>query len=293
MSPFSVVQAAGTHTTLFGLAVPNWILFGVYVLFLTRLLLLGAASSLSPFNSWETKNLRVTAVVACGVFGFLLGYMFLSVVGPTAPYAGGAATGPNTDLIAANIFALVPMVLLIPLPFIACSGTDAEKKFMPNGTFSFKEAIRGTPAGALPFLLMSIAAVAFGVFGAYVLAVHKVPGGIFVSSVVWALGFWVFCWSFGRWASATSFELKSARTLHLASLIVLLGLPLPFLAIVDSEQQTPLWSFYPLYPLWMQGDDPSMSRFAMGTALLVVGLLIAFFSNRKLQARLAASPVMG
>jgi ABC-type transport system involved in multi-copper enzyme maturation permease subunit len=290
LSPFTVVQAAGTHTTLFGIGVPNWILFGIYVLFLTRLLLLGAASSLSPFNSWETKNLRVTSTVTCGLFGFLIGYLTLSVVTvTTGGYPGAPTSSINTDLVASNILAVLPMILLIALPFIACSGTDGARKFMPNGTFSFKEAIRGTPAGALPFLLMCMAATGLGVFMAYSILLHQVPGNIFLSTLVWATGFWVFCWSFGRWASASTFELKSARTLHLASLIVLLGLPIPFLAIIDSQQQTPLWSFYPLYPLWMAGDDPSISRYAMGFALLVIGVLIAFFANRKLQSKLGAA----
>ena len=286
MSPFSVVQAAGTHTTLFGIGVPNWILFGIYVLFLTRLLLLGAASSLSPFNSWETKNLRVTGLLTCAIFGGLFGYLLFQLP-PSGSYAGAPVSGPNMDLIAANILAVVPMVLLIPLPFLVCSGTDGEKKFMPNGAFSIKEAIRGTPAGALPYMLLTILATGLGVYIAAMAIAHKVPGEIFLSTLVWSLGFWVFCWSFGRWASSTSFELKSARTLHLASLIVLLGLPIPFLAIVDSEQQTALWSFYPLYPLWMQGDDPSMARYAMGLALLAIGGIVAYFSNRRLNAKLA------
>ena len=294
LSPFSVVDAAGTHTTLFGYAVPNWVLFAIYALFLTRLLLLGAASALSPYNSWETKNLRVTAIFACGLFGFLLGYMFLSVMSPSSgvtPAFPGAAppSAPNTDLISANILAFVPLFLLIPLPFITCAGTDAERKFWPNGAFSFKEAIRGTPAGALPFLLMVILSTTLGVLIAHHLNTKDWPGEIFLSSLVWATGFWTFCWSLGRLAASMSQELRSARTIHLAGLIVALGLPLPFLAIIDSEQQTPLWSIYPLYPLWMQTDDPSFARFAMGLGLLAIGGVIALSSNRKLKARLSAS----
>jgi hypothetical protein len=297
LSPFFVVEAAGTHTTMLGVAVPNWILFAIYVLFLTRLLLLGAASSLSPFNSWETKNLRITAAVSCGGLAFLFGYLYFESIGSYARgyspgYPGSTAYTPNLDLIAANILAFVPFVMLVALPFISCSGTDGERKFLPNGMFSFKEGIRGTPAGALPFMLLIILCTAVGVCIANWMFASAMPGEIFLSTLAWSAGFWVFCWSLGRWASATSFELKSARTLHLASLIVLLGLPIPFLAIVDSEQSTPLWALYPMYPLFMQGDDHSMARAAMGSALLAIGAIIAYSSYRKLRAKAAVPPVM-
>jgi hypothetical protein len=246
---------------------------------------------MSPFNSWETKNLRATAIISCALLGFFVSYMYYSTVGSISAAASSAGL-PDSDLMAGDYVAFIPLLLLIPLPFIACSGTDGERKFWPNGVFSFKEAIRGTPAGALPFMLMIICATALGVLGAYWLVLHKLPGAIFLSTIVWSTGFWVFCWSFGRWASATSFELKSARTLHLASMIVLLGLPVPFLAIIDSEQQTALWSLYPLYPLWMQSDDPWFPRLAMGVALLAIGGIIAYASNRKQKMKLSAPPVM-
>lgn len=293
LSPFTAVDAAGTHTTLFGLGIPNWLLFAAFAIYLTRLLLLGAASTLSPFNSWETKNLRVTSILTCGIMGFLMGYLLLSVLSPgSRSFPGAPSPSVDIDLVGANILAILPLGLLITLPFLTCSGNDAERKFWPNGAFSFKEAIRGTPAGGLPFIFMAIFGTAAGVFIAEVIVVQSSPGAIFFSTLIWSVGFWTFCWSFGRWASATSSELKSARTLHLAGLIVLLGLPLPFLAIVDSEQQTPLWSIYPLYPLWMQTDDPSFPRLAMGFALFVVGGIIAIAADKKLKSKLSAPPVI-
>ena len=292
LTPFTVMYVASTHTTLFGVAVPNWILFGVYALFISRLLLLGAASALSPYNSWETKNFRLSMIAASGLFGFLLSYVYLSTVGPMTISSASPSAWTNSDLICGDILAIAPMFLLIGLPFITCSGSDGEKKFWANGLFSIKEMFRGTPAGGLPFLLGLVLMTGVGVYIADLVMVANKPGPIFYSSLVWAVGFWTFAWSLGRLASAISFELKSARTLHLAALIVLLGLPVPFLSIVDSEQQTPLWSFYPLYPLWTQSDDPSFARMTMGIALFVIGGVVVLAANRKLKAKLAVPPVV-
>jgi len=292
LSPFAVVQAASTHTTMFGVAVPNWILFGIYALFVSRFLLLGAASVLSPYNSYETKNLRITSIIAAGLFGFLFSWLILSAIG-ARPTFGGSMSPVNTDLIAGNILAIIPLGLLITLPYLSCSGNDGERKFWPNGLASFKEAIRGTPAGALPFLTMIVLSTALGVLIAHWWTTKSMVGEIFFSSIVWSLGFWIFCWSFGRWASATSFELKAARTIHLAALIIVLGLPLPFLAIIDSEMSTPLWKVYPLSPLFISDDsNAAVTRLLMGSALILLGLLVAVVANRKLKMKLSKPPVL-
>ena len=293
LSPLSVVQAAGTHTTIWGVAVPNWILFGIYALFLTRFLLLGAASALSPFNSWETKNLRITGLVSVAVLGYGLAYIVLATTHPSSFSSGGSTTsGKEIDLFCAALIAVLPMLLLVPLPFLTCSGPDGERKFWPNGIFSFKEAIRGTPAGALPYLLMTLAGVTLAVLLACVTALHDTPGLITVGTVVWSLGFWIFCWSLGRLTSVIATELKAARTLHLASLIVLFGLPVPFLFIIDPEQQTPLWSIYPLWPLFSGEQDSSYPRFVMGLALAAIGAIIAYSAEKRRRIKAAVPPVM-
>jgi hypothetical protein len=292
LSPLNVVLAAGTHTTMLGVAVPNWILFGLYALFITRLLLLGAGSALSHFNSRETKNLRITGLATFGLLGYAWTYLYMATI---RPFGTGSPYGPPStasDLVCSNIMAVFPLIMLVPLPFITCSGADGERKYWPNGWFSFKEAIRGTPAGGLPYMLLVVLVTALGVWFADVTLAHGEVGIIYLSTIVWSAGFWAFCWSLGRWASAIGSELRSARTLHLASLIVLLGLPIPFLAIVDPEQQTPLWAAYPLYPLWAQVDNRAVWRFAMGLALFAVGGLIAYLAAKKVRNKLVVPSVM-
>jgi len=234
-------------------------------------------------------------LLSLGLLGGMIGYIWLSpyTTGGMRGFSsmmGGSSGGPAVDLVASNIIAVLSMLLLIPLPFIVCSGLDGERKFWPNGSFNFREMLRGTPSGGLPFIILGFLAIAVGVLIPSIIMTSSTYE-IFLATLVWGAGFWVFCWSLGKLASSTSLELKSARTIHLALLIVCLGLPIPFLAIIDTEQTSWLWKAYPLYPLWADPSETVYLRYAIGVALLVIGGVIAIVSNRKLQMKLAASSV--
>lgn len=280
LSPVDVVQAAATYTSIGGIPVPNWILFVGFAAFVTRFFLLGAASALSPYDSAETKNFRITGLIGAGLIASVLGGAYFTVI----PNIADAGAIPN-DLVAGSIVAFLPLGLLPLLPFLVCSGTDGERKFWPNGRFSFRESLRGTPAGGLPYIFMLLAAVAVPVGVICLLELGSLPAGIFWSSLVWAFGFWMFAWSLGRWSSATLPSLRSARTLHVALLIAIFGLPFPFYAMFDPQFKSAFIYLYPLFAL-IPGSDESDShnvvpRLLTGVALLMIGLTISYFAGRK------------
>ncbi|MEA2553026.1 MAG: hypothetical protein QOJ65_1202, partial [Fimbriimonadaceae bacterium] len=280
LSPFYVVKAAGTHTALGGINLPNWLLFAVLAAFVTRLFLLGAASALSGYHAAETKNLRITGLVTAAIAMPLISMGIFSQF-----YGMKHESEFQHDLTAGVLLAFLPMLMLVLLPFLTCSGSDGEKKFASNGSFSFREAIRGTPAGALPYVLMLLGISALGVLGGFVAVVGALPGPLFLSTIVWAIGFWVFSWSLGRWASSATTELRSARTLHVAAMVVVFGLPLPFLALIDAQQESALWSLYPVFPTILEEPGSWVGRVAMGVALLAIGGIVAYAAVRKQASR--------
>jgi ABC-type transport system involved in multi-copper enzyme maturation permease subunit len=275
LSPFSVTVAADTHTMMFGIEVPNWILVAIFSLLTVRFFLLCAGSALSPYGSAETKNLRISGLAYTFLLTFGLTYSLYSVM------PGSATT--NVDAYAAGAVGWIPLFFLLFAPFVCCFGEDAERKFMYDGVFSLKGAFRGTPSGGLPYLLMLVLAIGIGVILAFkMLPITSAPGEHFVSTLYWAFGFWIFVWGLGRWTSAATSDLRSARILHVAFLLMILGLPVPFLSLISSGGSESLWHLYPLSNLTnFQAYENLLLRFAMGTALSIVGVVFAGAAERK------------
>lgn len=275
LSPFFATVAADTHTLIFGKEIPNWILVAVFSLLTVRFFLLCAGSALSPYGSSETKNLRISGLLYTFVLSFGLTYVVYSSI------PGSATT--DVDAFAAGAVGWAPLFFLLFAPFVCCFGEDAERKFMYDGVFSFKGAFRGTPSGGLPYLLMLVLAIASGILLAFgILPITSSPGEHFASTLYWSFGFWIFVWGIGRWTSATTSDLRSARILHVAFLLMILGLPVPFLSLITTGGSESLWQLYPLSNLAdFHSYENLLLRFSMGTALTVVGVAFAGAAERK------------
>lgn len=282
LSPFGAGFTSGTYTVIGSMHVPNWLLFGVYVLFMSRFFLLGAASVLSPYNSVETKNLKLTGMVAAVLISGIIAYSEFGSV----PWAsvGGTAAAVKTAVVTS---CMLPLGLLLFLPLLSCYNLDAERRFRPNGAFSIREMLRGTPAGGLPYLLTLVLLMMLTVWAVFMEmnSMGAAAGPKLTSPLVWSLGLWTFLWSLGRFTSALTVELKTARTLHLALTISLLALPLMLLPIFDPDQSKGLWFAYILYPGFYTEPSAATYRLGAGIAMFVLAYLIYRYSEKILRER--------
>jgi ABC-type transport system involved in multi-copper enzyme maturation permease subunit len=278
LNPYSVVQAAPTFTTLYGYDVPNWVLGLVFSLLLTKLLLLAAGSAMSPFGSAETKSLRIHGLVYAFIFCGLVAYASspaISAIRSVASSASGtrAAWSAATDI--AYGWLLVPLFAL--MPFIACYGSDSERKYWQDGVVNIKNTFLGTPSGGLPYLVLMV----MSAYAGYAF-VHSELGTVPPSLEVlwWTIGFWTFMWSLGRFASSFNLGLRASRSLHFTLMMALVALPVPFLGALGafSDTNQGLWDLYIMRPI-IKDVDNRMICLIYGTLMLAGGILTTFVAE--------------
>jgi ABC-type transport system involved in multi-copper enzyme maturation permease subunit len=290
LSPFFTPGAADTYTAVGSWQIPNWILASIVALLLCKVTLLAAGSLLSPAGAKEVPSLRAHTLG----YGFLIFlYASYSFSGSFVPgfSLGRSGPDPQFELPILEFWMLMPLAIFMPL--LACFGMDAEKRFRPDGVFRFRQMLRGTPSGALPFVLTLIAVSTAGVLlGAYEGA-HFVPQFSFWIGILFSLGFWVFFWAVARWTSARFLGLKAARTLQFTVFIVVVLLPIPFLSAIMSsagigwDPNSPLLDLYVLRPI-AQIDSGRVGQEALyGGILLVLGIVISVWSEKRIASKLA------
>jgi hypothetical protein len=278
LNPFLVVQSAGTYTTLWGVEVPNWVFMGLVALLISKLMLIGAASILSPYGAAETKSLRIHG----------LAYYLLISLGFTWSLASSASAslGTTVGVMAGMTVAWMVVLSSLLFAFVTCFGTDLERKFWPDGLFSWKHAIIGTPSGGLPYLLMLLGSAILGALLGVFLGAGRLPDSAFLAYALWTLGYIVLGWSLGRLASSFVSGLRASRTMHVAMMLVLFVLPAPMIAALDPHDGTefPLWYVYPLYPL-AGGVDKLLAASITGVVMFLVGLAVASVAEKWTKAR--------
>ncbi len=297
LSPFQIQQAAASYTVIAGYHVPNWILTTIVVLLVSRMLLLGAASVLSPYGSIETKSLRVYGLFYAGALA-LATAACLGATQATTTVITGSTVGPggyagpspaDVELGYARLFVAMLLPLIVVLPFLSTYGTDLEKKFWPDGAFRVRRTIMGTPSGGLPYLLLLGLFILFGelLYGFWQ------PNGFGGRTAIYAfygLSLMFMFWSVGRLTSALNNGLRYARTLQFTAIVLILALPLPFLSIANpfgfSSTDPNIWDLYLLRPLFSLGDR-SAHALIFGTVFIVVGLAITRWSEMLAKARYA------
>ena len=284
-NPFSAMMAVGTFTRIGGLQVPNCLLAIAAILVAVRLCLLGAGSILSEGR--ETANLRIHWVIVTGVAAFGMAYAL------TTSGTSSSLDVRTTALGYGLFWMLSPLTLVIPT--LAVYGMDGAGRQKPNGTFGVRHAFDGTPAGALPYLVLLVGlAATFGLAGVLT-AGGDLPGLGFLGYVLFTLGFWSLFWAVSRAASSFGTGLKAARTTVVAAFVVVVVLPLPFLAAVSPDSfarpEFPLWNLYVLRPVasFSRTDSPAHAL-VYGAILCALALALSLWSegNRKRKEPLRA-----
>lgn len=281
MSPFSVADGGNTFTVLSGIEVPNWILVGALVLVFVRMCLLGAGSVLS--DGREIKNLRMSWTVIFAVISFAsrLGpggiTFFSSGRGPSTSFsAQGTASG--LSLPTGTEAGMTAFWILFPLIFsifsISAFGTDGHGWQRPNGWFTPKEVFSGTPAGALPYVLLLTTVTFGGHFAANLYLGSMITLGDYLSFYFYAISFWSLLWAVTRLASAYCSGLKATQTSGVLFCILFLVAPPLFFGIisagVDNPFGQPIWNFYALRPVLLVGTETFLNSLTYGVLFLVV-----------------------
>lgn len=252
LNPFTAALTAPTHTLLFGFEVPNWIFSVVFALFISKVLVLGAGSALSPFGSKETVSLRVHALIAVMLFSCGLVYG-LNNTGALAMF-GGSTFGRPVRTVSTIPVSVVAACLLFLVPMISSFGQGEGQRTENDGAFSWKGLWLGTPAGALPFLLLLIASVFAGAFAA-ALIIGSPISETALPIFVWSCSLMVMWWGIARALSSVSSTVKIARQLYLGVLLALVALPIPILTIASSNLDNPgrdssaAWQFHLFFPV--------------------------------------------
>ncbi|MBN9502410.1 MAG: hypothetical protein BGO01_12800 [Armatimonadetes bacterium 55-13] len=280
LNPFFVVQSAPSFTTWQGHQIPNWILGGITALLFSKLMLLGAGSALSGYGSPETKSLRIHCWIYSGLAFALYGYAasasvsrIVHITGRTGPgFTSSVSSSTSWESGVNQMFGWILMAMVVFLPAITCYGRDGERKFWPDGLFSWKATFLGTPAGALPFIY---GIVLVGFFSLNLVYGQIGSTAMGFSILFWALAFWTFMWSLGRLASSFNSGLRSARALHFTLMMMLIALPVPFLSALstfDSDSSS-IWDIYILRPI-LGSHDNSGYAWVMGGIMIVAAFLV-------------------
>jgi ABC-type transport system involved in multi-copper enzyme maturation permease subunit len=291
--PFTASLTAPTFTVIRDVEVPNWVFGSIYSLLVCKVLLAGAGSALSPFNSTETKVMRLHGLIAMAAIIFLLGAPVVARVALEQPNPG-TAVSIAVGVAAASTFFLWPNIM--------CYGNDVERKFWHDGIFKPSRMLTASPAGALPYLMtlviISALAMLVGVvFFSKIIAGSggSRPGGLTYDEVfkpigvgfVWALGFVTFWWGVARYTSASAGSLRGARLGLISVLVVLLALPTPVFSVIEATKWSaspgtdPIWRGYMLFPLF--GSEGAPMQGVYGLVCGVLGVILAYISEKKFQ----------
>ncbi len=278
LSPYAVVQAAPTFTTIYGYEVPNWILGGITAILLSKIMLLTAGSVMAGFGAKETISLRIHGIVYAFLATALLSYGTSTALGMVRSATSAGTIGSSTwqagfDMMFA--WTLGPLVAL--LPFFTCYGIDAERRYWSDGVLRIRNTLIGTPSGGLIYtlaiVLASYAGIAF---------VHSQVGQSWPSGAIlfWTLSFWAFMWSLGRFSSSFNIGLRAARSLHFTLMMALVALPVPFFSAMGafSSANAGIWDIYILRPLIGMEDNRQIA-WVYGILMVAGSFIVTYIAE--------------
>lgn len=280
LNPFLVQFSAGTYTTIGMTQVPNWVFTIAMAALVSKLCLLAAGTLLSPRPQKEIRSLRVHALVYLCSFILYTTWIMASV----PPLAG------LSDEAGRWLFSSL-MPLCVFMPFLSTYGVDSERRYWPDGAFSLRKVLDGSPSGGLPYVYLVILSSAAMVWAGFHFGGSKDVTSEFGLWLIYLVGFWTFFWSIGQYASSLFVGLRSARTIQFAAFLLVVVLPLPFLASMTDSPVSgvtgpSLWDFYILRPSIIEHANGAPAGAAWGILLLGIGVITAFFANRNTRRKM-------
>lgn len=273
LSPFFSVPAGRAFIDIASMQIPVWVIAGFVTLLFTRLMVVGAGAALTQAGSKEAVNLRVTGLVLCLGFPWILGALASS--GPVIPFGSGSATA-----IGAFLFSL-PFCIVAPY-LSTWSGTGGSKA-LPNGWWRPKFTLRGTPASGLPYLASLVLALILGITIPYGFSRLTGADAIALTGVA---AFWFLAYSLGWLASGMTWRsgVDSCRRLHVLFMFLVFVVPPIALSVIEGTLRAqgtnlpPGWSlnFIILSFAWDKTDVSAPKILAM----LLIGVVVFFLAER-------------
>ncbi len=289
LNPFSASMAAPTFTRIGSWEVPNWAFGLVFSLAISRLLLAGAGSALSPFGSTETKTLRIQGLIVAFLIAFLAAVPLSASMIPAMLGGGRTPTpgAPTSDYFLALLLGIAVSSLIFVIPNLVCFGKqDVGRKYRSDGLFSLKGILLGTPSGAWPYMMLLVVSLVGGVVVGTFYGLKRLPAGEFWSMCAWSVGYLTLWWGLGRYLSSFKLGLRGARTAVMAVMILLLAVPLPIIFMIMAASwstnpgDTLAWRFHLLYPL---STDGAPFAWVYGLACGIVGGMMAWLGEANLK----------
>ena len=285
LNPFfdSVALVSGNYVESLLVA---WLPLAIFVAAACKVLLLGAGSALNGFASVFTRNLRLHILaITILVFGFLASQLpnsvLIDITGMIAPSSPTLTPGDFERVLAvasSGMLCYAAILLHWLIPFAACYSPYAERRFHNDGTFNAKRAFLGTPSGALPYLLLLVAASVASILVVFWYTGSPIEFRPFFDGVLWCAGFVTLVWAACRFVSSFSRNLSTARGGTYVLLVCLLLLPTPVLqAMAEIDGNSQIWRLHPFYSALGESDD----RFLMAITMLILATIFVVASAKK------------
>lgn len=274
--PLYVQFASGTYTNILGVAVPNFLIAAGLTFGAVRFIIRAAGGFLSPLSDKARRGLRIeSGLILAGI----------------SAAAGASASAQTLQGVPATMAALLPVApLFIFMPFLACYGSDGERRQVHARLFAIRDIFGNSVAGALPYVY-SLLAISGGAFFAGEAAVSHAVTPETLLSILYGFGLWTFGWATARFASSFNLGMSASRTLQFLTIAGVVGLPLPLFLLAGRDIGNPevihsTWKWFLLSPLVGQFD--SVTALVLAAGLFVSGLGLAFWSEGNYRRRVEA-----
>jgi ABC-type transport system involved in multi-copper enzyme maturation permease subunit len=293
LNPFGTHAAAGSFTNL-GWSIPNWILVGIFSVFVSLLLISAASISIAPSPVREIKTFRWMILSAAVLYGVLtptlsaIGTSFGLFTGsspmafppvPLGPHEVGRMLG----------WALIP--LLVFIPSMAAYGFEGPMYRRPNGLFHWRKVMDGSPAGSAPFLLLFIATFILAMVSLFAVT-GTLSRDAFIGIGVyglWLLGCFAAVFGAVRLGSSVLSGARTGMSFGVLAIMLIVVIPVPCVSIpafnIGSPASDWMWTLIPMSPLVADAKSLWLAQ-VHGAVLLAIGVTLITVSQRVLKVRL-------
>ena len=263
LSPLRMLKEAVPAVPVFGVLVPAIFITAGFAGLVTKLFVHAAGNLLAPHDPKAARSLRLHAEAYSWTSIGLLAYLLTSESNRNTPAPDYFAF----VLAIATAWALVPLGFIMPI--LSTYSLDDDRVHRPNGWFNLRRTLTGTPAGALPFILLFV----LGAFGAAAVGGSLGAPGMnliwMVPVIFFSIGFWSLLWACGRAVSALRHSIREARSFQLLTFFCLVAIPPGLLSIAiavlgfggNAGASNALWDLYILRPIMILNGGSTTAPF--------------------------------